>query len=330
MQYVRLGRTGLKVSRLCLGTATFGFQCDEPTSHAILDHAFDHGVTFVDTADKYPLGGTLATNGQTEEILGRWLKGRREQVIVATKVHGRMGSSAWDEGNSRKHILDSVEGSLRRLGVDYIDLYQLHRPDRQTPIEETLSALDDLVRAGKVRYIGCSNFLAYQVALALGCSEARRYASFVSVQPCYNLIFRQYERELLPLAREEGLAVLPYNVLAGGLLSGKHHASETPQPGTRFTLGSAAQIYQNRYWHERSFAISSAVGDIARQESLSPASLAVAWVLANPAITSPIVGASRPDQLTDTLAAATIELAPEVVARLNHLTHEFRYGDASE
>ena len=210
MQYVRLGRTGLKVSRLCLGTATFGFQCDEPTSQAILDHAFDHGVTFVDTADKYPLGGTLATNGQTEEILGRWFKGRREQVIVATKVHGRMGSSAWDEGNSRKHILDSVEGSLRRLGVDYIDLYQLHRPDRQTPMEETLSALVDLVRAGKVRYIGCSNFLAYQVALALGCSEARRYASFVSVQPCYNLIFRQYERELLPLAREEGLAVLPY------------------------------------------------------------------------------------------------------------------------
>jgi aryl-alcohol dehydrogenase (NADP+) len=330
VQYVTLGRTGLKVSRLCLGTATFGFQCDEPTSHAILDRAFEHGVTFIDTADKYPLGGSLDTNGRTEEIVGRWLRGRREQVIVATKVHGRMGPSAWDEGNSRKHILDAIEGSLRRLGVDHIDLYQLHRPDRQTPREETLNALEDLVRAGKVRYIGCSNFLAYQVALALGCSDARRIASFVSVQPCYNLIFRQYERELLPLAREEGLAVLPYNVLAGGLLSGKHRAAEAPNPGTRFALGSAAQMYQDRYWHERSFVAASAIGDIAREESMPPASLAVAWVLANPAITSPIIGASHPDQLTDTLAAAETELSAEVVTRLTDLTHEFRYGDAQE
>jgi aryl-alcohol dehydrogenase (NADP+) len=315
---------------MCLGTATFGVQCDESTSHAILDRAYESGVTFLDTADKYPLGGSLQTNGRTEEIVGRWLRGRRDQLVVSTKFHGRMGSSAWDEGNSRKHIFEAVEGSLRRLGIDYIDLYQIHRPDPETPIEETLSALDDLVRAGKVRYVGCSNFLAYQVALALGRSEARRLVRFVSVQPCYNLIFRQYERELLPLASEERLAVLPYNLLAGGVLSGKHQQAAGPAAGTRFTLGSAAQMYQDRYWSDRTFAAVAAISEIALEASVAMPTLAVAWVLSNPVVTSPIVGASHPDQLTSTLAAADVELPQEILDRLGQLTHEFRYGDSLE
>src|SRR5262249_55931826 len=171
MQHTRLGRTGLSVSRLCLGTMTFGVQCDEETSVAILDRAFDAGVTFLDTADVYPVGGDLTTVGRTEEILGRWLPNRRDDVIVATKCFGPMSARPWNWGNSRKQVMDAVEGSLRRLNTDYIDLYQLHGPDPNTPIDETLHALDDLVHMGKVRYVGCSNFLAYQIALAVGRSD---------------------------------------------------------------------------------------------------------------------------------------------------------------
>jgi aryl-alcohol dehydrogenase-like predicted oxidoreductase len=330
MRHVRFGSTGLKVSRVALGTATFGVQCDEAASHAVLDRADDLGITFLDTADKYPLGGSLETNGRTESILGSWLKGRRDRFVIATKFHGRMGPSAWDAGASRKHVLAAVEGSLRRLGTDYIDLYQIHRPDPETPIEETLGALDDLRRAGKLRYVGCSNFLAYQVALALGRSDVCGLVRFASVQPCYNLLFRQYERELLPLAEEAGLAVLPYNVLAGGLLSGKHRADEGPTPGTRFTLGSAAGMYQDRYWNERSFAAVGELAETAREAGLALPTLATAWVLANPAVTSAIVGASRPEQLDATVVAETTELEPQLVARLNRITDEFRRGDALE
>ena len=173
MDHVHLGRTGLLVSKLCLGTMTFGLQCDETMSVAILDRAAEGGITFIDTADVYPLGGGLPTVGRTEEILGGWLRNKRSRFIVATKCFGRTGPAPWEQGNSRKHILEAADASLRRLGTDYIDVYQLHGPDPGTPIDETLAALDDLVRAGKVRYVGCSNFLAYQVARALGRSEAR-------------------------------------------------------------------------------------------------------------------------------------------------------------
>ena len=239
MRHVRLGRTGLQVSRLCLGTMTFGLQCDEPRSLAILDRAAAGGITFLDAADVYPLGGSLETVGRTEEILGRWLEGRRHDVVIATKCSGAMSSKPWDRGASRKHILDAVEGSLRRLRTDYVDLYQIHHPDPQTPMDETLRALDDVVRAGKARYVGCSNYHAYQVARALGRSEALGLARFDSVQPRYNLLFRQIERELLPLCGEEGIGVIPYNPLAGGFLSGKHRRDVGPTAGTRFTLGSA-------------------------------------------------------------------------------------------
>ncbi len=329
MRHVKLGRTGLRVSQICLGTMTFGLQCDEPTSAAILDRAAEGGVTFIDAADVYPLGGSVETVGRTEEILGRWLAGKRERFIVATKCSGRVGPSIWDQGNSRKHILDAVEGSLRRLGTDYIDLYQLHGPDHHTPIDETLGALDDLVTAGKVRYVGCSNFLAYQVARAVGRSEALGLARFDSVQPRYNLLFRQIERELLPLCAEEGIGVIPYNPIAGGLLSGRHQPDRPPEEGTRFTLGSAGQIYQDRYWHEREFDTVAKLQALAGEAGTSLVTLAVAWVMANPAITAPIIGASRPDQLDASLAAVGFELDPDLRNQLDGMTAGYRLGDAA-
>jgi aryl-alcohol dehydrogenase-like predicted oxidoreductase len=329
MDHVHLGRTGLLVSRLCLGTMTFGLQCDEATSDAIMDAAAEAGITFFDTADVYPLGGGLDTVGRTEEIVGRWLKGRRDRVIVATKCFGRTGRAAWEQGNSRQHILSAVEASLRRLGTDYIDLYQLHGPDPGTPIDETLGALDDLVRSGKVRYVGCSNFLSYQVARALGRSEARSLVRFDSVQPRYNLLFRQIERELIPLCAEEGIGIIPYNPIAGGLLSGKHDPSAPPTNGTRFTLGNAAGNYQNRYWHDREFATVEELRKIAEREGVSMVTLSVAWMLANPAVTAPIVGASRPAQLVDSVAAVDYVMTTQLKEELDAMTQKYRLGDAA-
>jgi aryl-alcohol dehydrogenase (NADP+) len=328
MEHVRLGRTGLRVSRICLGTMTFGLQCDEATSRAILDRAAEGGVTFLDTADVYPVGGTLADVGRTEEILGRWLQGRRDQFVVATKCFFPMGPKPWDRGNSRRHILDAVEGSLRRLGTDWIDLYQLHAPDPDTPIDETLETLDALVRSGRVRYAGCSNFLAWQVARALGRSEARGWVRFDSVQPRYNLLFREFERELFPLCADEGIAVIPFNPIAGGMLSGKHRRG-APTEGTRFTLGGAASLYQGRYWKDEAFDVVDALQQVAADAGLPLPTLAVAWVLANPVVTAPIVGASRPEQLDATLAAADVRLDAALLARLDEITRPFRWGDAT-
>jgi len=329
MQHARLGRTGLKVSRLCLGTMTFGLQIDEPASRAVLDRAAEGGVTFIDTADVYPLGGGADLAGTTEDILGRWLKGKRHQFVLATKCFGRTGPQEWDQGNSRRHIFDAADASLRRLGTDYIDLYQLHGDDLQTPLDETLGALDDLVRSGKVRYVGCSNFLGYRLARALGRSEALGLARFDSVQPRYNLLFREFERELFPLCLEEGIGVIPYNPLAGGMLSGKHALGQKPAAGTRFTIPGAGTMYQERYWHDREFETVEAVQKIAKDAGLKPATLAVAWVMHNPAITAPIIGASRPDQLDDTLAAADVKLEAGVLGQLDELTRDFRRGDAT-
>jgi aryl-alcohol dehydrogenase (NADP+) len=329
MEHTSLGRTGLQVSRICLGTMTFGLQCDEDTSRAILDAAAEGGVTFLDAADVYPLGGNLETVGRTEEILGRWLKGQRDDFIVATKCVGRSGPHRWDQGSSRKHVLDAIDASLRRLDTDYVDLYQLHGPDPRTPIDETLEALDAVVHSGKARYVGCSNFLAYQVARAIGRSEARQLVRFDSVQPRYNLLFRQIERELLPLCAEEGVGVIPYNPLAGGLLTGKHQPSAEPTEGTRFTLGTAGGIYQDRYWHDREFATIESLRPLAAEAGISLTTMAVGWVLAHPAITSAIVGASRPEQLAESLAAVEAPLDADLKARLDELTAEYRWGDAA-
>lgn len=328
MQYTKLGRTGLTVSRLCLGTMTFGLQTEEAVSHRILDKAADAGVTFIDTADVYPLGGELEHVGRTEEIVGRWLKGKRERFIVATKAVGKTGPAPWQQGGSRKHILAAIDASLRRLGTDYVDLYQLHRDDAGTPLDETLEALDTVVRAGKVRYIGVSNFLAYRLARALGRCDVRGLSRLVSTQPRYSLLFREIERELLPLALEEQLAVLPYNPLAAGLLTGKHRREAPPADG-RFSLRNAGQRYQERYWHEREFATVEALGAAARGAGLVLTTAAVAWVLANPAITSAIIGASRPEQLDATLAAADLQLDTGLKAEFDALTAEYRLGDAA-
>jgi len=329
MQHVRFGNTGLQVSRLCLGTMTFGLQCDEPTSFAILDAAAAAGITFFDTADVYPLGGTLEQVGRTEEVIGKWLRGRREQFVIATKCSGKMGPQPWQQGTSRKHVMSAIDASLKRLGTDYVDLYQVHHHDAATGTDETLQAFDAVVRSGKARYIGCSNYHAYRVARALGRSEALGLAKFCSVQPRYNLLFRQLERELLPLCEEDRLAVIPYNPLAGGLLTGKHKRSAAPPEGGRFTLGTAGAMYSERYWKEREFNTVDAIGALAKEKGIELTTLAVAWVLANPAITAAIIGASKPEQLKASVAAAEVKLEPTLKAKLDELTHEFRMGDAA-
>jgi 1-deoxyxylulose-5-phosphate synthase len=325
---VRFGRTGLIISRLTLGTMTFGLQCDEPTSMRILDTAAAGGITLIDTADVYPMGGTLEHVGRTEEIVGRWLRGKRSNYLVTTKGCGVMGPHAWDKGNSRKHLLDAIDASLKRLGTDYVDLYQLHHDDAETPLEETMEALDIIVKSGRARYVGASNLLAWRVATALGKSDARGLVRLASLQPRYNLLFREMERELLPLAQAEGLAVIPYNPLAGGLLTGKHRAAKAPEPGTRFTVGTAAQMYTQRYWHEREFRTIEEIRAVAAEAGVSLTQVAIAWVLAHPAITSAIVGASRPDQLDDAFAGANLKLDSALKQRLDEITAEYRHGDA--
>lgn len=312
-----LGRTGILVPSLCLGTMTFGLQADEPTSLAILDRAFAAGLDFLDTADVYPLGAGVEQTGITEEIIGRWLESRgvRAKLFLATKCRGKTGAGANDAGLSRFHIQRAVEASLRRLRTDVIDLYQTHFPDPHTPIDETLRALDDLVRAGKVRYVGCSNYPLFRLAESARCARELGLARYETLQPRYNLLYREIETELLPWARQEQLGVIVYNPIAGGLLSGKYSAHEAPRAGTRFTIRGAGEMYQKRYWDEAQL---EAVAELARAvgaRGLALASVAVAWVLAQPGITSAIVGASRPEQLDATLAGAELELDAEL-ARL--------------
>lgn len=329
MQHVRFGPTGLQVSRLCLGTMTFGLQCDEKTSFAILDAAAEGGITFLDTADAYPLGGKVEDTGRTEEIVGKWLKGRREKFILATKCSGKVGNAAWQQGTSRKHVMHAIDASLKRLGTDYVDLYQVHHFDPNTPVDETVAAFDAVVRSGKARYAGVSNYHAYRVARSLGRSEALGLAKLVSVQPRYNLLFRQIERELLPFCEEEKLAVIPYNPLAGGLLTGKHKRAAPPPEGSRFTLGTAGRTYTERYWQEREFATVEAFVGLAKAAGVEPATLAVAWVLAHPAVTAPLIGASRPEQLKASIAAAEYRLDPKLKQTLDQLSHDYRMGDAA-
>jgi aryl-alcohol dehydrogenase (NADP+) len=329
MQHVRFGPTGLHVSRLCLGTMTFGLQCDEKTSLAILDAAAEQGITFLDTADVYPLGGGTDIAGRTEEIVGKWLKGKREKFILATKCSGKMGPAPWQQGTSRKHVMSAIDASLKRLGTGYVDLYQVHHFDAVTPVDETVEAFDAVVRSGKARYVGVSNYHAYRVARSLGRSEALGLAQIVSVQPRYNLLFRQIERELLPLCEEEKLAVMPYNPLAGGLLSGKHKRAAPPPDGSRFTLGTAGKMYSERYWQEREFATVDAFVGLAKAAGVEPATLAVAWVLAHPAVTSPLIGASRPEQLKASIAAADYRLDSKLKQTLDQLSHDYRLGDAA-
>jgi 1-deoxyxylulose-5-phosphate synthase len=317
MKIRRMGRTGLKVSEICLGTMTFGHQCDERTSFAILDKAAGQGVTFLDTADVYPVPPSPETAGRTEEIVGKWLHGRREQFVVATKCRMRVGPGPNDEGLSRKHVLQAAEDSLRRLQTDYIDLYQPHSPDPDTPLEETLAALDHLVHQGKVRYLGCSNYLAWQVALALGLSARLGLARFDCVQPRYNLLYREIESELLPLCRDQGLGVIAYNPLAGGFLSGRYQPQWPAPAGTRFTLGKTGDLYRDRYWQQAQFEAVEELKRFFAPRGESLVQVAVAWVLSRPGVTSAIVGASKPEQLDDSLKAAELTLDAEEQEKCN-------------
>lgn len=327
---VRLGNTGLRVSRLSLGTMTFGGQCDAQAVDRILGKAVDAGINLLDTANVYPFGKDIARNGTSERMVGEWIAaqpGRRQSVLLATKAGGVMGPGPCDRGASRKHLLDSVDASLQRLRTDYVDLFQVHHDDPDTGLEETLLALDTIVRSGRARYVGVSNFLAYRAALALGIGRAQGFMPLVSVQCRYSLLFRELERELFPLARETGLGVLAYNPLAGGLLTGRYQPGQEADGG-RFGSGDASVAYRQRYWNDPCITTAQKLGGIAAEEGVPLATLAISWVLANPAVTSCILGASQVAQLGDTVAGATYVLSGSLKTRLDEMTHEFRFGDA--
>ncbi len=305
MNYRQLGRTGLLVSEICLGTMTFGNPLDEAGSISLIDRAMDSGVNFIDTADVY-------AGGVTEEIVGKALKGKRHLAVLATKVGAwKSGPEVNDIGLSRKHIMDGIEGSLHRLGTDYIDIYYAHKPDPMTPIDETLRALDDLVHQGKVRYIACSNYPLWKLCKARCVSEVNGLARFDCIQPPYNLIGRDIEDEVLPLCDSEGIGVCVYNPLAAGLLTGKHDPNKPPTEGTRFTSESLGDVYRNRYWLDSNFEAVNRIKEITQTHDRSMAQFAIAWILNNPFITSVIVGATSVRQFEENLGATEIELSEE-------------------
>ena len=312
MKIKRLGGTGLKVTEICLGTMTFGYQCDQQTSFRIMDSAVERGVNFIDTADVYPVPVSLERAGKTEEIIGKWLEGKRDRVVLATKCRMPMGSRPNDGGLSRKHILEAIDASLRRLGTDYVDLYQVHSPDPETPIEETLRALDTIVESGKARYIGCSNFPAWELGRALWTSDRLGVARFDSVQPRYNLLFREIENELLPLCADQRIGVIVYNPLAGGFLSGKHRHGAPPADNTRFAV--AGKLYMDRYWNDHAFEAVRRLSEFFAPRDKSLLHVALAWVLARAEITSAIVGATSVEQLNESLSGYEISLDPEEMA----------------
>ncbi|MBG9387378.1 aldo/keto reductase [Caenimonas aquaedulcis] len=329
MKLTRLGSTGLKVSRMCMGTMTFGTQTAEPDAFTILDACAQAGVNFIDVADNYPLGSEGEVRGETERIVGRWLKGRRHNFILATKGSSPMGPLPWDSGNSRKHLLDAIDASLKRLDTDYVDLYQLHRDDPDTSIDETLEALDTIVKSGRARYVGVSNWTAWRLARALGRSEALGVVKIATAQPRYNLLFRQFERDLFPLCQEDGIGTLCYNPLAGGLLTGKHRDLNAPDASGRFGQGGAAKMYKERYWHEREFEAIGKLSKIADEAGIPLLRLSLAWVMAQPGVTCAILGASKLAQMPELFAANEVKLDAALLAKLDEATHEFRMGDAS-
>lgn len=320
MKVKRLGRTGLKVTEVCLGTMTFGYQCDQQKSFSIMDTAAELGVNFIDTADVYPVPVSLETAGRTEEIVGNWLRGKRDDFVLATKCRMQMGPRPNDVGLSRKHVLEAIDHSLRRLQTDYVDLYQVHAPDPETPIEETLEALDSIVKSGKARYAGCSNFQAWQLGLALWRSDGLRITRFDSVQPRYNLLFREIEHELLPLCKDQGVGVIVYNPLAGGFLTGKHRSNAPPAENTRFAVTGG--LYMDRYWNEACFQAVDGLRRFFEKRGKSLTHAALAWVLHQPVVTSAIVGATSADQLRDSLSAVELQLDEEELDQCDRIWYE--------
>jgi len=317
VEYVRLGSAGLKVSRICLGMMSFGSQAerawhlDEAAAEPIVKAAIDGGVTFFDTADTY-------SDGVTEEITGHLLArlfGRREDYVLATKVYFPMGTGPNDRGLSRKHVLAAIDASLRRLGTDYVDLYQIHRWDYQTPIEETMEALHEVVRAGKARYIGASSMFAWQFAKAQNLAERHGWTRFVSMQNHYNLIYREEEREMIPLCADQGVAVLPWSPLARGVLTGNRD-----RQGERRTARAGDDpLSDERYNSPGDFDVVDRLAEVAAGRGVPPAQVALAWLLSRPAVTAPIVGATRLGHISDALAAVQLTLTEEEVHRLEEL-----------
>ena len=325
MDVVNLGRTGLRVSRACLGTMTFGRQADEAEATRIVERALAAGVTFIDTADAYPIPPDPETNGQTEEILGRILEGRRDHVVLATKCHFPMGPAPHQRGNGRLHVRRSVEASLRRLRTDRIDLFQVHQMDPHTPVEETLDVLEDLRREGKILYGGSCNFSPVATAEAQIAAARLGVEGFACLQPRYNLLHRHCEHETFPIAEAEGLGVIPYNPLAGGFLTAKHRGRrpEEEPPAGRFSLpGMSGTTYRTRYWNDAMFAKAERIFALCDAAGLAPARVAVGWVLAQPAVTAPILGASRADQLDDVLPAFDEPLPDDLLAALDEATRD--------
>lgn len=317
MEYRSLGKTGLKVSALCMGTMQFGWSADEKTSFSILSKAVDDGLNFIDTADIYSRWVEGNPGGVSEQIIGRWMKQSglsRDKLVIATKVRGRMGDGPNDEGLSRTHIFQAVEKSLQRLQTDYIDLYQTHWPDDDTPIEETLKALDDLIKSGKVRYIGCSNYSAWQVVRSLWVSEKLGLESFVSIQPHYNLISRaEFERELKQVCVNFGIGVIPYSPLAGGFLTGKYRKNK-PVPDSVRAKGL------KHAFTDANFSLLDLMDSIAKEHKASVSQIALAWMLCDPEITSPIIGPNTIGQWADNLGALDIKLSAEEKEALDNAT----------
>ena len=308
MEYTRLGKTGLKVSRICLGTMTYGsskwrdWVLDEEATRPFIQRALELGINFFDTADMY-------SEGESEKVVGRALKdfARREEVVIATKVYNPMGDKPNRSGLSRKYIMHAIDDSLRRLGTDYVDLYQIHRWDKETPIEETLEALHDLVKSGKVRYVGASSMWAWQFAKALYVADLHGWTRFVSMQNHYNLVYREEEREMLPLCRDQGIGVIPWSPLARGFLAGNRTRDKSGE-----TTRSKSDSYARQlYYLDTDFAVADRVVELADRRSVRPAQVALAWMLHQPGITAPIVGASKPHHLEDAVAALDIRLSEE-------------------
>ncbi len=312
MEYVRFGSTGLKVSRICLGCMSYGqpnerwqWALDEEHSRPFIQRALELGINFFDTANVY-------SHGMSETVVGRALHdfASRDQVVIATKVHGSMGPGPNDGGLSRKHILSSIDASLKRLGTDYVDLYQIHRWDYETPIEETLEALHDVVRAGKARYIGASSMYAWQFAKALYTSDLHGWTRFVSMQDHYNLVYREEEREMLPLCRDQKVAVIPWSPLARGLLTRK------PSKERNETLRAQTDAFGKRLYSDEDLATVQRVNDVAEARGLPMAQVALAWMFSKPVITAPIIGATKPPHLEDAVAALSVHLTQEEIQQL--------------
>lgn len=321
MEYRRMGESGLKVSEICLGTMTFGHGTDEAEAKRMVDLAFDAGINFFDTANSY-------SKGESEILLGKALKGRRREAVVATKFFNPMGSGPNDSGMSRLHIMQAIEDSLRRLQMDYVDLYYIHHVDRQTPLEEMLRALDDLVHQGKVRYIACSNYEAWRLMEAIWISDSKGLARFVAYQPQYSLVVRDIEQELIPVCRLKGLGVVVWSPLAGGFLTGKYRPGERQVSGARSEEGWA---YPARYFAANADETLAVLLETAAAVGRTPAQVAVRWTLEQPAITSAIVGARTVSQLRDNLGATGWRLEGEWLARLNQVSHlPDRYPESME